>query len=319
MNTSAKAEKRHLIKGEKDPWRLDLKKNKVLYLLFIPSAVYFFIFNYMPMVGVVSAFQDFNMRRGIWGSTWVGLDNFIELFTGETFFQVMRNTSAIALMNITIGFVVPIILAVLISEVKARPFKRSVQTISYMPYFVAAVVVTTLVREFLGSAGGITQVLTAMGLEKQNWIANANIPVFWLVICFMEIWQNAGYGAIVYVAAISSVNGDLYEACAIDGANRWKRLWCITLPSILPTIIMMLTLKAGTILMTGFDKVLLLYMPATYNVSDVLYTYTYRMAFTGTPNYGLSAASGLFQSLIGTTLLLLSNTLSRKVAKTSLF
>lgn len=319
MNMSAKAEKRHLAKGAKDPWKLDLKKNKVLYLLFIPSAVYFFIFNYMPMLGIVSAFQDFNMRRGIWGSQWVGLGNFIDLFTGETFGQVMRNTSAIALLNMTIGFVVPIVLAVLLSEVKARPFKRTVQTISYMPFFVAAVVVTTLVREFLGSSGGITQVLTSMGLEQQNWLANPNIPVFWLIVCIMEIWQNAGYGAIVYVAAISSVNGDLYEACAIDGANRWKRLWRITLPSILPTIIMMLTIKAGTILMTGFDKVLLLYMPATYNVSDVLYTYTYRMAFSGTPNYGLSSASGLFQSLIGTMLLLLSNTLSRKLAKTSLF
>lgn len=319
MNISARAGNRRRVKEAKDPWKLDLKKNKVLYLLFIPSAVYFFIFCYTPMVGIVSAFQDFNMRRGIWGSQWVGFNNFVDLFTGETFGQVMRNTSAIALLNMTVGFVVPIILAVLISEVKAKPYKRAVQTISYTPYFVAAVVVTTLVREFIGSTGGITQMLTAMGFEQQNWLANSNMPVFWLIVCFMEIWQNAGYGAIVYVAAISSVNGDLYEASSIDGANRWKRLWKITLPSILPTIVMMLTIKAGTVLMTGFDKVLLLYMPATYNVSDVLYTYTYRMAFSGTPNYGLSAASGLFQSLIGTMLLLLSNTVSRKLAKTSLF
>jgi ABC-type polysaccharide transport system permease subunit len=289
--------------------------------MFLPVAAYFLVFYYAPMVGVSIAFQKFNMRRGIFGSDWVGFDNFATLFSGDTFPLVMRNTSVIALLNLTVGFVVPIILAIVFSELRdsAKAYKRTVQTISYMPFFVAAVVTTSLVKEFLGASGGLTKILSFFGLEQQNWLANPKPPVFWIIMCATEIWQGMGYGAIVYVAAIASINGDLFEAAAIDGANRWKRLWRITLPSITPLIIMMLTLKAGTVLMTGFDKALLLYMPKTYDVSDVLYTYTYRMAFSAQADYGLSAASGLFQSAINTTLLLASNYISRKVAKTSLF
>lgn len=301
------------------PWKKDLRRNKTLYLMFIPVAIYYIIFHYIPMGGIVIAFQDFNIRRGVFGSDFVGLQNFKGLFTGDTFALVMRNTSAIALFNLTIGFIAPIILALLVSEVRAKSYKRAVQTISYMPFFVAAVVVTSLVREFVSASGGITQLLSLFGLEQQNWLANTNIPAFWLIMGFTEIWQGAGYGAIVYVAAISNISGDYYEASAIDGANRWQRLTRITLPSILPMVVMMFTLKVGTVFMMGFDKVLLLYMPSTYNVSDVLYTYTYRMAFGGQPNYGLAAASGLFQSVIATTLLLVSNTLSKRAAKTSLF
>ena len=300
-------------------WKQDISKNGVLYLLFLPVFLFFLIFSYIPMVGVVSAFQDYNMRRGIFGSEWVGLENFIDLFTGDTFPMVMRNTAMIALLNMTIGFIAPIILAVLLSEVRNKLYKRSVQTISYMPYFVAAVVVTYLVREFLGTNGAVTKLLTVFGLDRQNWLANANIPVFWLIMCFTEIWQGAGYGAIIYVSSIANISNDIYEACAIDGANRWQRFWKITLPSIMPIIVMMFTIKAGTIFVQGFDKVLLLYMPSTYDVSDVLYSYTYRMAFSGSPNYGLSAASGLFQSIIATILMLVSNSMSRKVTSTSLF
>ena len=301
------------------PWKTDFKRNRTLYLIFLPVAAYYIIFHYLPMGGIVIAFQDFKMNRGVFGSPWVGLENFRDLFTGETFGLVMRNTSMIALLNLTLGFIAPIFLALLISEVKLKSYKRAVQTVSYMPFFVAAVVVTYLVKEFLSASGGITQLLSMFGLDKQNWVANPNAPVFWLIVCFMEIWQGAGYGAIVYVAAIASINGDLFEACAIDGASRWQRLRRITLPSILPLVVMMFTLKVGTIFMTGFDKVLLLYMPSTYDVSDVLYTYTYRMAFGTQMNYGLSAASGLFQSVIATVLLLTSNYLTKKTTESSLF
>ncbi len=315
------ANAKRLPQPERVPWRIDMKRNWKLYLLFLPVAAYFIVFNYVPMGGVLIAFQDYKMARGIAGSRFIGLTNFVDLFTGETFGLVMRNTCAIALLNLTVGFIAPILLAILLSEVKssAKLYKRSVQTVSYMPYFVASVVVTYLVREFLGASGALTNLLTALGCERQNWIANANMPVFWVIVCLMEIWQGAGYGAIIYVASIANVSGDLYEACAIDGANRWQRLWRITLPSIKPTIIMMFTLKVGLVFAQGFDKVLLLYMPSTYDVSDVLYTYTYRMAFGGQANYGLSAASGLFQSVIATVLLFVSNALSRKATKTSLF
>ena len=307
------------VKAGKVTWKEDLAKNKVLYLIFLPVFIYFLIFSYLPMAGIVSAFQDFNMRRGIFGSEWIGWENFEELFTGDSFGLVMRNTTMIAVLNMTIGFVVPIILAVLLSEVRSKVYKRTIQTISYMPYFVAAVVVTYLIREFLSVNGAITGLLSALGFDKQNWLANPNPPAFWFIMCFTEIWQGAGYGAIVYVSAIANVSNDIFEACAIDGANRWQRFWKITLPSIMPMVVMMFTIKAGTIFMTGYDKVLLLYMPSTYDLSDVLYTYTYRAAFSGSPNYGLSAASGLFQSVIATILMVISNTMSRKLTSTSLF
>lgn len=306
-------------KGLKPSWKKDWKQNKLLYAIFVPSAIYFIIFNYIPMVGVAIAFENFKISKGIFGSDFIGFQNFRELFSGDTFGYVMRNTVAMALLNLSLGFLTPVGLALLLSEIKWKPYKRVVQVFTYMPYFIAAVVVTYLVREFLGANGAITQLLSLFGMEKQNWMANPNVPVFWLINCFTDIWQGAGFGAIIYVAAIANINGDLYEAAAIDGVNRWKRLTKITLPCILPTIIIMLTLRVGLVFTTGFDKILLMYMPSTYDTADVLTTYTYRMAFGQTTNYGLSAASGLFQSVIATVLLITSNWLSKKATSSSLF
>lgn len=300
-------------------WKYDLTHNWKIYLLFIPVLVFFLVFHYAPMFGLLMAFERFRPSLGIFKSEWIWFENFVELFTGDTFFYVLRNTTAMALLNLTVGFAAPVILAMLISELHIKKFTRPVQIISYMPYFVSAVVVTTLASEFLSSTGAITMVLTWLGFDAQNWLANPNIPVFWLINTFLEIWQGAGWGAIIYVAAIANVSGDLHEAAAIDGANRWHRLWKITFPSILPLVIVMFTMRIGLVFRQGFDKVLLLYMPQTYNVSDCLYTYTYRMAFGQTINYGVSTASGLFQSIIGTTLLIASNKLSRKVSDTSLY
>lgn len=300
-------------------WKYDLVHNWKIYVLFIPVLVFFLVFHYAPMFGLLIAFERFRPSLGILKSEWIWFENFVELFTGDTFFYVLRNTTAMAILNLTVGFAAPVILAMLISELHIKKFTRPVQIISYMPYFVSAVVVTTLASEFLSSTGAITMVLTWLGFDAQNWLANPNIPVFWLINTFLEIWQGAGWGAIIYVAAIANVNGDLHEAAAIDGANRWTRLWKITFPSILPLIIVMFTMRIGLVFRQGFDKVLLLYMPQTYNVSDCLYTYTYRMAFGQTINYGVSTASGLFQSIIGSTLLIVSNKLSRKVSDTSLY
>ncbi len=303
---------------KKGSWKKDFKRNGKLYLLFIPVALYFLIFHYAPMFGLLMSFQEFRPSRGIFGSDWIGFQNFVDLFTGETFLRVLRNTSAMALLNLTVGFAAPVILAMFISELHYKKYTRSVQIVSYMPYFVSAVVVTTLASEFLSSSGALTMFLSWFGFEKQNWIANPNIPVFWLINTFIEIWQGVGWGSIIYIAAIANVNSELHEAAAMDGANRWHRLWKITFPTILPLIIVMLTLRIGLVFRMGFDKILLLYMPTTYNVADVLHTYTYRMAFGQTVNYGLSTASGLFQSVIGTTLLLVSNKLSRKFSNRTL-
>ena len=304
---------------KKVTWKKDFSKNKILYLLLVPGTLYFIIFHYLPIFGIVMAFENFKVSKGFFGSEWVGMKNFTNLFTGDAYLQVMRNTVCMALINLFVGTIAPIILALVLSEVKWKPFKRTIQTISYMPFFVAAVVVCQLAREFLSVDGGITQVLSLFGLEKQNWLANPNIPVFWIINTFLGVWQGVGYGAIIYVASIATVSNDLHEAAAIDGANRWKRMSKITLPSIMPLIVMLFTLSVGTVFIAGFDKVLLLYMPTTYATADCLSTYTYRMAFGNKANYGLSAASGLFQSVVGTTLLLSSNWLNKKTTNSSLF
>ena len=321
METKAHAQKAKQPKPlrlRENTWKYDFTKNWQLYLLFVPVLAYFIIFHYAPMVGLLMAFEKFKPTRGLFGSQWVGLDNFRDLFTGDTFLNVLRNTSAMAFLNLTVGFAAPVILAMLLSEIRIKRFTRTVQITSYMPYFVSAVVVTTLASEFLSSTGALTMVLSWFGFDRQNWLANPNIPVFWLINTFIEIWQGAGWGSIIYIAAIANVNGDLHEAAAIDGANRWQRLWRVTFPSILPLIIVMFTMRIGLVFRQGFDKVLLLYMPATYEVSDCLYTYTYRMAFGQTVNYGLSTASGLFQSVIGSFLLIVSNKLSKKLSGTSM-
>ncbi len=319
LSKSNPAVKKNQQSGRRLSWKKDFQMNWQLYLIFIPGGLYFLLFHYAPMVGTLTAFQDYRINKGIFGSDWVGLQNFIDLFTGDTFGSVMRNTVSMALLNLTIGFIAPIILALLVSEIHFKRFRRLGQTVTYMPYFVATVGVAYLVTEFLGVNGAITQLLSLFGIEKRNWLANTDIPVFWLINLFTDIWQGAGFGSIIYTAAIANVNRDLYEAAAIDGVNRWQRLIKITIPAIMPTIVTMLTLRVGLVFTQGFDKILLLYMPSTYEVADVLTTYTYRMAFGQGTNYGLSAASGLFQSVVATALLLISNHLNKKATSSSLF
>ena len=303
--------------GEK--LRNDLKKNTIIYVLFLPVFVYLLLFNYLPMFGIAIAFEDFKVTKGVFGSEWVGLQNFIELFSGETFLLVIRNTAAMAFLNLTVGFAAPVAFALLISEVRYKLVKRTFQTISYTPYFVAAVVVAQLVTEFLSSKGAITGLLTTLGFKNQNWLANPNIPVFWLINTFTDMWQFLGQGAIIFVASIAAVNPQLYEAAVIDGANRWNRALHITIPAILPLIVTLFTLRVGLVFVAGFNKILLLYKPIIYDTADVIQTYTYRMAFGTQINYGLSAASGLFQSIVATILLIVANKLNSAVSKTSLF
>lgn len=299
--------------------RKDWKKNWQVYLMFLPLAVYFIIFNYIPMMGILVAFEDYSVTKGFFGSPWVGWANFEELFLGDAFLVAFRNTACMAVLNLLLGFLPPLILAVLFSECRIKPYRRLSQIVSYMPNFVSAVVVCALVREFFGISGGVTKLLTALGLPEQNWLANTDIPVFWLIYAFIGIWMGMGFGSIMYTASIANVNADLKEAAALDGAGRWQRIWYIVLPQLLPLCMINLTLSVGTMFMAGWDKVLLLYMPKTYDVSDVLYTYTYRMAFGSSVNFGVSTASGLFQSVIGTILLFISNKLNKKLTSYSLF
>ncbi len=306
--------------AEKLSFGKDFRKNKVIYLMFLVIAVYFIIFNYIPMAGILMAFEKYSVSKGLFGSKWVGWANFQELFTGTGFTTAIRNTAAMAVLNLLFGFFPPIIMAIVFSECRARGFRRFAQIASYMPNFISAVVVCALVINFLGKDGGVTILLNRVfGTPLQNWLAIPDIPVFWILYAFIGVWVGAGYGSIVYTTSIANVNYELKEASALDGANRWQRIWYIILPQVLPMAMMMLTMSVGTVFMAGWDKVLLLYMPKTYKSADVLYTYTYRMAFGNTVNYGVSTASGLFQSVIGTILLVVSNKINRKTTSYGLF
>lgn len=313
-------------RNRKREWKKDLKKNWPLYLLFIPAFVFFAIFSYVPMLGILMAFQDVDATNvSLFGDVWVGWENFERLFTAEVggdFPIAIRNTVVMALLSLTVGFVFPIILALLVSEVRNKAFRRFVQTVTYMPYFITAVIICQLVKELVGNTGAITELLGLFGYEGGNLLGQEHPPTFWLIYLFTDIWQNAGYSSIVFVASIAAIDTSLYEAAALDGANRWHRMWHVTLPGILPTIVMMFTIKIGTILTAGFDKVVLLYNPGIWESADTIYSYTYRLT-TGvggaSADFGLAAASGLFQSVISVMLLLISNRLSRALTKTSLF
>lgn len=299
--------------------KTDLKKNWTIYVLFIPVFVFFGLFFYWPMHGLLMAFQDYSPFRGIWGSEWVGFGKFAQLFSDTQALNALRNTLVMALLNLTIGFIFPVFFALLLSQVRWKPFRRVVQSISYMPNFVATVVIVTLLQNFLSDTGAITQIFVKVfGMEPKNLYAINNAG-FWFINCFADIWQGCGYGAIVFVAAISSVNQDLYEAASIDGANRVQQVFRITIPCIWPTIITMFTLKVGLVFKSGFDKIMLLYVPANYEFADVLQSYIYRLTFEQRPDYGLTTALGLFQSVISTLLLVFSNWLNKKLTNTSIY
>lgn len=311
--------KKQPVPAKQGSWRWDWQKNKVVYLLFLPVFIYLLVMCYLPMFGIVMSFENFSLAKGIFGSEWVGLANFKELFDGDMFLTALRNTVIIGIFNLTFNFAAPIIFAFLITSVRNRKIRRICQTMSYMPNFVASVVVVSLLQMFLAYDGPLTQILTAMGFEQQNWLANPNPPVFWVIYTAMSIWGSFGFGSIMYVAAIENLSKDIEEAACLDGANRWQIITKIILPNIMPLVVMMWVMNIALVLRAGSDRILLMYMPSTYSVADVLYTYTYRMAFSGIPNYGLSAASGLFQSVVGTALMLISNTLSKKLTSSSLF
>lgn len=298
-------------------WRRDIQRNWRLYLLAIPIVAFFFIFNYIPMGGLIMAFEDFKPAKGILGSTWVGLANFKEFFASPNFFTILRNTFVISALGLFVGFPLSIGFALLLNEVHVKWFKKGVQTISYMPYFISTVVVCGLIIDFCASKGLITNLLVNLGLiERQNLLTNPNY--FWAINLISDQWQGLGYGSIVFVAAITNVSGELHEAAAIDGANRLQRVWHITLPGIKPMVVSMLILKCGTLMTVGMDKILNLYNPSIYSTADVITTYVQRIGLEG-GRFGYSTAVGLFNSVINTTLLLVANHLSAKLADQSLF
>lgn len=297
-------------------WKRDWSMNKPLYLLAIPIFLFFLVFNYLPMFGVVIAFQDFKPQLGVLGSKWVGLKNFSDFFTGPNFWTVMRNTLVISGLGLVVTFPLTILYALLINEIGNKWFKKTVQTIHYMPYFISMVVIAGLVIEFVSSKGMITNLLVnVFGIQRENLLQNPSY--FWAINLASDIWQGLGYGSIFFVSAITSVGQELYEAAAIDGAGRLRRAWHVTLPGIMPAIITMLVLKCGMIMQVGTDKILLLYNASIYETADVIGTHVQRMGIEKM-QYGYSSAVGLFNSVVGTILLFVSNTVSKKLTDTSI-
>lgn len=300
----------------KRSWSHDFRMNKWLYVLTVPIVMYFLVFNYAPLGGLVIAFQNYKPQTGILGSEWVGLKNFMDFFTGPNFFTVLRNTVVISALSLGIGFPLSIIYALLLNEIHMKAFKKTVQTIHYMPYFISMVVIAGLIIDFCSTNGVVTNILVNMfHMQRQNLLQNPRY--FWAINLVSDIWQGLGYSAIFYVASIANVSADLHEAAAIDGAGKFRRAWHITIPGIMPAIVTMFILRCGTILQVGGDKILLLYNSSIYSTADVIATHVQRMGIERM-QYGYSAAVGLFNSIVGTTLMILSNSLSAKFTDNSI-
>ena len=252
----------------------ELKKNWLLYLMFLPIAVYYLLFAYKPMYGALIAFQDYEPMKGMAGSDWVGFRHFIDFFTNYYFWRILKNTVVISVSTIIFGFPAPIILALLLNEVTNSKFKRVVQTISYIPHFISMVVICGMIKVFTADNGIIMDVLCLFGVERQPLLNNASafVPIY----VISDIWQGVGWGTIIYLAALTNIDQSLYEAATIDGANRWQQTLHVTLPGIEPTIVIMLILRLGSILGIGYEKIILLYSPLTYDTADVISSFVYR-------------------------------------------
>lgn len=296
--------------------RRDLHMHKYKYLLVLPVIAFFIIFHYKAMYGIVIAFQNYRPTRGIANSDWVGLQHFYNFINDLYFWRLVRNTFSISLLMIIFGFPVPIILALLLNEVRVSWFKRGIQTITYMPYFIATVVICGLVKTYTQSNGLINDLIVFFGGERSNLLAESRY--FYAIYVISAIWQTTGWSSIIYLAALAGIDQEQYEAAKVDGAGRIRQMIHITLPGLLPTASMLLILNLGKVLTVGSDKILLLYQPLTYDVADVISTYVHRRGLLE-GNYSYSTAVNLFNQLVNIVFLTASNKISKKLGQSGLF
>ncbi|HJB42874.1 MAG TPA: ABC transporter permease subunit [Candidatus Gemmiger avicola] len=325
-NSPAKA-KRRLFSAKQTPPALEthpkksiwkrILKDRYLLLLFLPCLIYYILFKYVPMWGVLISFKDFKPFIGFWGSEWVGLKHYIDFFNNPDAWRIIRNTLLLGVYTLLWCFPLPIVFALALNELTRPKFKKFVQTVSYMPHFLSAVVVCGMLNSFLSPVRGIVNIIINMfGGETINFLSTASW--FRPIYVASEVWQTLGWGAIVYLAAITNVDPQYYEAAKLDGASRLRQIWSITLPCIAPTVATMLILRIGSILEVGLEKVLLLYSPAIYETSDIIATYVYRQGLVS-GNMSYATAIGLFSSVINLVLLVSANYFSKKFADTGLF
>ncbi|MDX3099377.1 ABC transporter permease [Nonomuraea angiospora] len=297
-------------------WRHAIRRDWQLYSLAILPLLFFAIFRYLPMLGNVIAFRKFEPGGSIFGESWVGL-RYVKMFLNDpSFWTVFTNTLVLGALTLLFCFPLPIVLALLLNEVRNRRVKRFLQSVSYLPHFLSMVIVAGIVMQMLAIDGPVNQIVKVFGgeptafLQKPEW--------FRTIFVSSEVWQTVGWGTILYLAALTTIDEQLYEAARMDGAGRWRQIWHVTLPGIRPTAITLLILNIGTFMAVGFEKVLLLYNPLTYPTADVISTYLYRMGVESS-NLSYAAAIGLFEALVGVVLILSANLISRRTVGTSLW
>lgn len=289
-----------------------IKRDYILYLLLLLPMTYIFIFKYASMYGVLMAFQDYNIFEGIGGSKWVGLDVFKYIFQQDSFFRALRNTLVLNFMDLVAGFPAPIILAILLNELRNVKFKKITQTILYLPHFLSWVIIGGMVTLIFSSTGMANTLLANLGFERIQFLSDKNN---WLILyVIIGIWQNVGWGTIIYLAAITGVDKELYEAAEVDGCNRLGRIWHITLPGIKPTIVMLLILQIGRMVSIGFDRPFVIGNSLVSEYSDVISTFVYRVGI-GSGDFSQATAVGLFQSVVGVVLLLAANYITEKLGE----
>lgn len=305
---------------QKGRWRKVLHEQKYLLLMLILPLAYYIIFHYGPMYGVIIAFKKFEFAKGIWASPWVGFKYFEQFITGDHFWRLIRNTFLLSFYNLLFYFPIPIVFALFLNEVRSAKFKKVVQTVSYLPHFVSVVIVVGLLQSLLSpSSGVVNEIITKItGGEPINFFMEPK----WFRTMYIgsSIWQEFGWGSIIYLASLSQVDTQLYESAHLDGAGRFRCMWHITLPAIKPTIVTLLILRVGNMMSVGFEKVILMYNEGTYETADIISSYVYRTGLgSANPNYSFGAAVGLFQSVIGMILIIITNTISNKLTETSLW
>ena len=293
------------------------RDQKMLYLILLPFIIWYAVFMFKPMYGMVIAFKDYSLFRGISGSEWVGLKNFKDFLTSPEFYVTLKNTLMLNVYSLLLEFPFAILLALMLNEVKNKYFKTIVQTASFIPYFIAIVVATGITVNILSPSTGVVNVfLEKLGFERVYFLAK---PEFFRgIFTGLNMWKTAGFNAVIYLAALTAVGEQLYEAAKIDGANKFQQLRHITIPAIIPTIVVMLVLKVGSMLNVAFETVLLLYQPATYETADVISTYVYRTGML-MQDFGLATAVGLFNAVVGFILVYSANRWSKKVTQSSLW
>ena len=306
-----------IVQNKKESVLNKIAKDWDLYLLLLPGFVWYLLFCYKPMAGLITAFYDYNVFKGLAGSTFVGFANFSEFINGPDFVRTIKNTLMIALWQIFICFPLPIVLAIAVTEMKNRFIRKLTQTATFLPYFISVVVVCGMVINFLSPSTGIVNlIIKKLGFTPVYFMVEPKY--FRLIYTMMTLWQTAGFNAIVYIAPIMGIDSQLYEAAIVDGANKWKRIVHITVPGILPTVITMFIMNIGKMVKVGYESILLLYQPTTYPVADVISTYSYRIGIEN-GDYGLATAAGLFEAVVALILVSVANKISKRVTENSLW